>query len=659
MFEKLDKKFKTYLLTEAKKKEKPLNVVTLFSGMGAPEIALKKLGIKYNILLASDIDSDAEAIYKKVHGKELIYGDNSFIPNVYDILKTIKPEIEKYKNNVDLLVAGFPCQAFSSAGLNYGFGKRSVKLVNEKTGNPIGKTFMINAKNHLAEGEKAKPNTICTLTADVKDHPAGTKVYILPDSDGTLAVETLRIVKVLQPKVAILENVSKFGAAVMDHEDIEYADSILKEESTTLTPYQSITFGKSGVADFDVEPGERGSFGTYVKKVFDKLGYDFYPMYLDPTSYTDKTIMRRPRIYMVAIRKDIANKVIPTEKGQNFIEKTEKLFGINPKNNGETDTQLVKDTVNKLMHSSNTSNFLTSRYRDQFISIIGAIGHSRFIKAVDKIVDNALKDPETKAAIFRSSGINDSYVRELAKKAHEKLEKELSMYHSYHSRRPVVIDLQNNPETLMDYYGRLVEKFIGSYFKGSFDNNLTPITQIDGDINAKESIDFNEEEDKPEDESELEEIAEAVYSASAYNKMINQTLKNILDLKSKVGAELIKIYLEKRRTNFYISTVLKNGTYPKAHGRGANATYYILRDEAGKVKAGYISPNMLLKLMGMILSRSKDPIENNELFDIMVAAAKERPNATYNKLVNRIGNSMNVHVLEKLIKALTQLKVFK
>lgn len=40
--------------------------------MGAPEIALDKLGVKYRIVLASDIDPEAEAVYKQLHGKNLL-----------------------------------------------------------------------------------------------------------------------------------------------------------------------------------------------------------------------------------------------------------------------------------------------------------------------------------------------------------------------------------------------------------------------------------------------------------------------------------------------------------------------------------------------------------------------------------------------------------
>lgn len=91
--------------------------------MGAPEIALDKLGVKYRIVLASDIDPEAEAVYKQLHGKKLAKGNDSFIPNVYDVLDQVEPS----KLSADVLIAGFSCQAFSLSGKQYGIYSRQVK----------------------------------------------------------------------------------------------------------------------------------------------------------------------------------------------------------------------------------------------------------------------------------------------------------------------------------------------------------------------------------------------------------------------------------------------------------------------------------------------------------------------------------------------------
>ena len=41
----------------------PINVATVFSGIGAPEQALKRLGIKHNLVFACDIDKYCKQTY--------------------------------------------------------------------------------------------------------------------------------------------------------------------------------------------------------------------------------------------------------------------------------------------------------------------------------------------------------------------------------------------------------------------------------------------------------------------------------------------------------------------------------------------------------------------------------------------------------------------
>lgn len=86
-----------------------LKVGTDFSGIGAPEQALTNLGIEYKSVFACEIDKFARKSYEAIHQKpETFYND---------ITQRNHAEVEQ----LDLYVAGFPCQAFSIAGNRKGF----------------------------------------------------------------------------------------------------------------------------------------------------------------------------------------------------------------------------------------------------------------------------------------------------------------------------------------------------------------------------------------------------------------------------------------------------------------------------------------------------------------------------------------------------------
>lgn len=80
-----------------------LKVDTTFSGIGAPEQALKNLGIAHVVKWACDIDKHAKQTYFANHTCEKWYDD----------ITTIDIDTLEY---VDLYIFGFPCQDVSFAG---------------------------------------------------------------------------------------------------------------------------------------------------------------------------------------------------------------------------------------------------------------------------------------------------------------------------------------------------------------------------------------------------------------------------------------------------------------------------------------------------------------------------------------------------------------
>lgn len=93
-----------------------MKVLSLFSGIGAFELALKRIGVNVELVGFSEIDKYAVKSYCSVHGvsEDLNLGDIS------------KIDLDKLKDlDIDLITHGSPCQDFSIAGRLAGGDKGS------------------------------------------------------------------------------------------------------------------------------------------------------------------------------------------------------------------------------------------------------------------------------------------------------------------------------------------------------------------------------------------------------------------------------------------------------------------------------------------------------------------------------------------------------
>lgn len=93
-----------------------MKLFSLFSGIGGPEKALKRLGIEYELVGYSEIDKYASRSYSAVH-------EEPEIKNYWDITKINEKELPDF----DFMTWGFPCQDISIAGKQAGIheGTRS------------------------------------------------------------------------------------------------------------------------------------------------------------------------------------------------------------------------------------------------------------------------------------------------------------------------------------------------------------------------------------------------------------------------------------------------------------------------------------------------------------------------------------------------------
>ena len=135
-----------------------LKVGTDFSGIGAPEQALTNLGINYKSVFACEIDKFARKSYEAIHPKpETFYND---------ITQRNHAEVEQ----LDLYIAGFPCQALSMAGSRKGFDDvRGTLFFNVADFIRINqpKCFVLeNVKGLLSHNNGATFQTIVSLLSD-------------------------------------------------------------------------------------------------------------------------------------------------------------------------------------------------------------------------------------------------------------------------------------------------------------------------------------------------------------------------------------------------------------------------------------------------------------------------------------------------------------
>ena len=136
-----------------------IRLATMFSGIGAIEFALKRLALKTEIIFASDNDKFVKESYFANYDID----EDRWYSDVHDI------DGEVYKEKIDLLVGGSPCQSFSMVGKRRGLEDTRGTLFYEfarvvKESRP--KVFIYENVKGLVNHDKGKTFEIIKATFD-------------------------------------------------------------------------------------------------------------------------------------------------------------------------------------------------------------------------------------------------------------------------------------------------------------------------------------------------------------------------------------------------------------------------------------------------------------------------------------------------------------
>lgn len=106
----IDNSLPKWVNSKFKYPKQKVRIATLFSGIGAIEHSIERLGLNHEIVFAGDIDPFVKKSYFANHK----INENKWHDDV------TKFSAKKYKYKVDLLVGGSPCQSFSMVGKRAG-----------------------------------------------------------------------------------------------------------------------------------------------------------------------------------------------------------------------------------------------------------------------------------------------------------------------------------------------------------------------------------------------------------------------------------------------------------------------------------------------------------------------------------------------------------
>merc|ERR1711935_1258305 len=141
-----------------------MGIGTDCSGMEAPIQAIRNLPVKYQHKFSCDVNKDARATIEANFPHGIMYKD-------------LTKRNNKTAPYVDIYIAGFPCQPFSTAGLQQGFGdKRGRGEIFFKVLDYIQKLMNTRGKGFRGMSAKAKKFVATSPGSRSRKCPAATSM---------------------------------------------------------------------------------------------------------------------------------------------------------------------------------------------------------------------------------------------------------------------------------------------------------------------------------------------------------------------------------------------------------------------------------------------------------------------------------------------------
>ena len=318
-----------------------MKIVSLFSGIGGFEVGINNSNLNAEFVYSSEIDNHATASYLSNFSNNNLHGD---------ITKISEKDIPDH----DLLVGGFPCQAFSIAGMRKGF----------------------------------------------------------EDTRGTLFFDVARILKEKQPKYLLLENVKNlvsheqgktFKAIIKTLNEIGYTVdfSVINSAEAGLAQNRERTY-IVGILNEKTNKGNRDRRNKKIDKLkstFDYKGFDFFNSltFNNPQKHI-KDILEKNKEERYLITNESVTKFLQDNsfrEDKQYEDKIIKLFDL-PKevwNDLERQRRVysVYGISPTILARSDTTKIYLNNDKETFIRKFTPRENFRLQGFDDKFIDNILK----------------------------------------------------------------------------------------------------------------------------------------------------------------------------------------------------------------------------------------------------------------------------